>query len=95
MGNLIGFLFICFMLYLSYLGMLSLIESYELLQLKKTVRSEREALQKELDDLNQEAFQAYHHLMRESMNVAKEEYQAHRQDFEPPVGRERKNVNDS
>lgn len=95
MGSLIYFLFICFMLYLIYLGALSLLSSFGVFQLKQKVKVEREALQKELDDLNREAFQAYHHLMRESMNVAKEEYQAHRQDFEPPVGRERKNVNDS
>lgn len=78
-------LLICCVLFLVYLGIVSLLSSLEIIQLKHQVRTEREALQKELRDLDREAYQAFNQILKESMDVAKENYQEQRQNYTNPV----------
>ena len=85
-------LLICCVLFLVYLGIVSLLSSLEIIQLKHQVKTEREALQKELRDLDREAYQAFNQILKESMDVAKENYQEQRQNYTNPVTTDRKDV---
>lgn len=67
--------------YLLYLGIVTLITSFNTRTLKQKVKKEREALQKELDDLDRQAYKAFNDMLKESMEVAKEDYQKQRAGF--------------
>jgi biopolymer transport protein ExbB/TolQ len=63
----------------SFLDFLSLTTKRK--QLKQQVIREQEALRKELDELDKEAFHAFNKLFKESMRTAEEEYQQKRAGF--------------
>lgn len=92
MMTILLILLICCVLFLVYLGIVSLLSSLEIIQLKHQVKTEREALQKELRDLDREAYQAFNQILKESMDVAKENYQEQRQNYTNPVTTDRKDV---
>lgn len=61
-------------------------------RLRQKVLREQEALRKELDELDKQAFKAYNDLLKESMNIAKEDYKRQRDEFTPPVSPNRKDA---
>ena len=80
-ATILKFIIIFSIVYLSCLGIENLCLSFSTRSLKQKVKQERESLQKELNEIDQQAYKAFNDLLRESMEVAKEDYYKQRQEF--------------